>query len=112
MSNPMTTIKTRTVKETEIIVDGAAMNGLRITISPSLGIDDYSPDGVERFGCEVSLWGPDYDVKDEGRRVVIKRFLGEDELRAYGKAMLLAAGKLRRMESDARRRKQKREAKP
>lgn len=109
MSNVMTTIRKRTIRKTQIVV-GCGIDvryHLRLSIDPELGVDDVAADGIDRMGCELVLGGTNYNTHSEDQEVTVQRFLGEDELRAMGKAMILAAGKLRRFESDARRRKQK-----
>jgi hypothetical protein len=107
-SEPLTTIRSRSVRRREITISFGTdkLYNLEILMDDDMGADDIAEDGVERPGARLRLGGlnasNDSELDEECR---IERWLGEDEFRAIGKACLTAAGSLRRRENMARRRR-------
>lgn len=105
-SIPMTTIRNRVSRTTEITVGFGVdrLYDLRLFIDPArIPDDDHAPDGVARPAARMTLGGLCGSTHDGDQEASIERYLGEDELRAMGKALLTAAGRLRRIESNRRR---------
>jgi hypothetical protein len=69
-------------------------------------VDDSAPDGVDRYSAACWFGGltPPNHPDESEQECTAWRSFGEDELRMIAAAFLRAAGILKRMESDERRR--------
>lgn len=107
MDEPLMTIRTRVFRQTLITVGFGTDRHYDLTVSidpANMGDDDEANDHIARPGCRVLLGGLNHTVACNGaKEITVERWLGEDDLRAMGKALLAAAGKLRRIESGRRR---------
>ena len=103
---PYTTTETYQTTRVTVSFGPDCQCDIVMTIGGGVVDDDVAADGVYRPGCTFVLGGIDADAgSDEEIRVF--RAFGEDELRAMAKAMLLVAGRMRRIESARRRNHQR-----
>ena len=99
---PLTTIRNVLIRRTKIMVQFGKDRhyDMEVLIDPTIADDDLAADGIYRPGARLTIGG--LDKEENAAEVTVERWLGEDELRAMGKALLAAAGKLRRIESARR----------